>query len=128
VWGPTPDSLGDNKYYVSFINDFNKFTWIYVLKFKSEVFQKYHEIQWRGSLTGRSSLCKLTLGGYEKLNSFLQSIGITHHVSCPHDHQHNGSVERNNQPPVGSKGPGRVQQITMMCTHCHIYSSHPLLV
>jgi hypothetical protein len=37
VWGPTPDSIGGKKYYVSFIDDFNKFTWIYLLKFKCEV-------------------------------------------------------------------------------------------
>jgi hypothetical protein len=28
---------------VSFIDDFSKFTWIYLLKYKSEVFQKFHE-------------------------------------------------------------------------------------
>jgi hypothetical protein len=37
VWGPTIDSVGKNKYYVSFIDDFNKFTWIYLFKNKSEV-------------------------------------------------------------------------------------------
>jgi hypothetical protein len=30
---------------VSFIDSFNKFAWIYLLKFKSEVFQKLHEFQ-----------------------------------------------------------------------------------
>ena len=33
-------------------------------------------------------------GEYEKLNSFFQNVGITHHVSCPHAHQQNGSAER----------------------------------
>jgi histone deacetylase 1/2 len=33
-------------------------------------------------------------GEYEKLHSFFQKIGITHHVSCPHAHQQNGSAER----------------------------------
>jgi histone deacetylase 1/2 len=33
-------------------------------------------------------------GEYEKLNPFFQKLGITHHVSCPHAHQQNGSVER----------------------------------
>jgi hypothetical protein len=41
VWGPAPDLVCRKKYYVSFIDDFNKFTWIYLLKFKSEVFQKF---------------------------------------------------------------------------------------
>jgi histone deacetylase 1/2 len=33
-------------------------------------------------------------GEYQRLNSFFQRIGITHHVSCPHAHQQNGSAER----------------------------------
>jgi len=45
VWGPTPTSVGKNSYYVSFIDDFSKFTWIYLLRHKSEVFQKFHEFQ-----------------------------------------------------------------------------------
>jgi hypothetical protein len=40
VWGPAPESVGRFKYYVSFIDDFSKFMWIYLLKHKSEVFQK----------------------------------------------------------------------------------------
>jgi len=39
--------------------------------------------------------CKLIGGGeYQKLNSFFQRIGISHHVSCPYAHQQNGSAER----------------------------------
>jgi hypothetical protein len=45
VWGPAPESAGRNKYYVRFIDDFSKFTWIYLLKLKSEVFQKFCEFQ-----------------------------------------------------------------------------------
>jgi hypothetical protein len=38
VWGPATDSFGNKKYYVSFIDDYSKFTWIYLLRYKSEVF------------------------------------------------------------------------------------------
>jgi hypothetical protein len=35
------------------------------------------------------------LGGeYEKLNTFFQKVGITHHVFCPHAYQQNSSAER----------------------------------
>jgi hypothetical protein len=37
VWGLAPESVGRFKYYVRFIDDFSKFTCIY-LKHKSEVF------------------------------------------------------------------------------------------
>jgi hypothetical protein len=33
-------------------------------------------------------------GEYEKINGFFQKVVITHHVSCPHAHQQNGSAER----------------------------------
>jgi hypothetical protein len=42
VWGPTPEYVG-RKNIVTFIDDFNKFTWVYLLKFKTEVFQKFTE-------------------------------------------------------------------------------------
>jgi histone deacetylase 1/2 len=43
VWGPTPNSVGRNKYYVSFIDDYSKFTWIYLLRQKFEVFSCFRE-------------------------------------------------------------------------------------
>jgi histone deacetylase 1/2 len=33
-------------------------------------------------------------GEYQRIHSFFEQIGITHHVSCPHAHQQNGSAER----------------------------------
>jgi histone deacetylase 1/2 len=45
VWGPATLSVGRNKYYVSFIDDYNKFTWIYMIKQKSDMFQKFHDFQ-----------------------------------------------------------------------------------
>jgi hypothetical protein len=41
VWGPSYVSIENNKYYVSFIDYFSKFTWIYLFKHKSDVFQKF---------------------------------------------------------------------------------------
>jgi histone deacetylase 1/2 len=97
VWGPAPDSVGRFKYYVSFVDDFSKFTWIYLLKFELEVFQKFHEFQSLvESLFDQKILAmKTDWGGeYEKLNSFFNETSISHHVSCPHAHQQNGSAER----------------------------------
>lgn len=43
VWDTALQSVGRCKYYVSFFDDYRKFTWIYLLKYKSEDFQKFHE-------------------------------------------------------------------------------------
>jgi hypothetical protein len=97
VWGPTCDSIGRNKYYVSFIDDFSKFTWIYLLKNKSEVFQKFKEFK---ALVERLFDKKILAvqtdwgGEFQKLHPFFTQIGIAHHVSCPYVHQQNGSAER----------------------------------
>jgi histone deacetylase 1/2 len=37
--------LVGKKYYVSFIDDYSKFTWIYLLRYKSEVFKYFQEFQ-----------------------------------------------------------------------------------
>jgi histone deacetylase 1/2 len=97
VWGPAPTSVGQNNYYVSFIDDFSKFTWLYFLQHKSEVFQRFHDFQ---NLVERLFNRKIVVvqtdwgGEYQRLNSLFQRIGISHHVSCPHAHQQNGSAER----------------------------------
>ena len=89
--------LEEKKYYVSFIDDFSKFTWIYLLKFKSEVLSIFQEFQKRIERQFDRKILTVQSdwgGEYEKLNSFFRDIGISHHVSCPHAHQQNGSAER----------------------------------
>jgi hypothetical protein len=97
VWGPVVVSVGKKRYYVSFVDDFSRFTWIYFLKYKSEVFQKFHEFQ---NLVERQFDRKILAmqtdwgGEYQKLNSLFFQVGIIHHVSCPHAHQQSGVIER----------------------------------
>jgi hypothetical protein len=46
VFGPVPvPSLGKYMYYVSFIDDFSRSTWIYFLRKKSEVFDQFKEFK-----------------------------------------------------------------------------------
>jgi hypothetical protein len=35
VWGPAPISIGRKSYYVSFVDDFSKHVWIYLIRHKS---------------------------------------------------------------------------------------------
>jgi histone deacetylase 1/2 len=94
VWGPAPTSVGHHNYYVSFIDDYSKFTWIYLIKKKSDVFHNFMNFV-EQKFSRKIITMQTDWGGeYEKLNPFFQKLGITHHVSCPHAHQQNGSVER----------------------------------
>jgi hypothetical protein len=36
IWGHAPTSVGLHDYYIGFIDDYRKFTWIYLLKKKSD--------------------------------------------------------------------------------------------
>jgi histone deacetylase 1/2 len=45
VWGPTLDSFGRKDYYVSFIDYFSKFTWIYLIRHHSKVLNIFHQFQ-----------------------------------------------------------------------------------
>jgi histone deacetylase 1/2 len=73
VWGPAPTSVGQKNYYVSFTDDFSKFTWIYMLWFKSEVFQCFRDFQ---NMVERQFDCKILAvqsdwgGEYQSLNTF----------------------------------------------------------
>jgi hypothetical protein len=97
--GSCPSSFGNHSYYGSFIDDFSKFTWIYLLKHKSEVFDKFRSFQ---AHVEHLFNCKILAmqtywgqgGEYQKLSSFFDRFGITHLVSCPHTHQQNGTTER----------------------------------
>jgi histone deacetylase 1/2 len=45
VWDPAPLSVGKHAYYVSFIDDFSIYTWIYLLKKRSDVYQVFLDFQ-----------------------------------------------------------------------------------
>jgi hypothetical protein len=81
VWGPTLNSVSKNNYYVSFVEDFSKFTWIFLLKHTSKVFAKSQLFQTHVErLLDRKIVAMHTNWGgeYEKLNSFFTRIGIFH--------------------------------------------------
>jgi hypothetical protein len=93
VWGPTPTSVGRKNY---FVNDFNKFTWVYLIRHKSEVFQVFYALQKLVQRTFNRKISGMQTdrgGEYQKLNTFFTRVGNSHLVSCPHPHQQNGAIE-----------------------------------
>jgi hypothetical protein len=97
VWGSAINSFGNKKYYISFIDDYSKFMWIYPIHRKFEAFQFFKEFQTLVELMLNRKIITMQTdwgGEYERLNSFSHSVGITHHVSCPYAHQQNGVTEQ----------------------------------
>jgi hypothetical protein len=63
------------KYYLSFIDDYSKFTWIYLLKKKSDVFPKFRDFQSHVERLFDKKIIDMQTdwgGEYQKLNSFFQ--------------------------------------------------------
>ena len=97
VWGPAVSSSGGFKYYVSFIDDYSRFCWIYLLKHKSDVEQVFYAFQAHVErlLSSKIKAVQSDWGGeYHKLHRYFQRTGISHRVSCPHTSQQNGVAER----------------------------------
>jgi histone deacetylase 1/2 len=45
IWGPAQTSVSGHNYYVSFIDAYSRFTWLYLLKRKSDVFNVFLQFQ-----------------------------------------------------------------------------------
>jgi hypothetical protein len=85
------------KYYISFIDDFSHFTWIYTIKHKSEVHRVFLEYQAHVERLLNKKILNVQSdwgGEYQRLNTYLKFVGIHHRVSCPHTHKQNGVAER----------------------------------
>ncbi|KAE8721509.1 hypothetical protein F3Y22_tig00015910pilonHSYRG00102 [Hibiscus syriacus] len=102
VWGPsTTSSLGGSRYYVTFIDDFSRKVWVYFLKQKSEVFEKFK--LWKAEVenqTGRKIKCLRSDNGTEYTDSqflqFCKEHGIQRHFTVRKTPQQNGVAERMN--------------------------------
>jgi histone deacetylase 1/2 len=97
VCGPAKTSVSGHNYYVSFVDAYSRFTWLYLIKRKSDVFNVFLQFQSHVERLLKNKIVHVQSdwgGEYIKLDAFFQKICISHRVSCPHTHQQNGSSER----------------------------------
>lgn len=100
IWGLAPTkSLEGFRYYVSFIDEFSRFLWIFPVINKSDIFQVFVNFySFVATQFNISIKCLQTDGGSEymsnKFQAFLASKGIIHSVSCPYTPQQNCLAER----------------------------------
>jgi hypothetical protein len=103
VCGPMPvKSLGGSLYYVIFIDDYSRKTWLYLLKTKDEVFSKFQEFKAEiENLTNKKIKTLRTDNGGEYTSkefvSFCKSTGVRRELIVPHNPQQNGVAERKNR-------------------------------
>jgi len=97
VWGPSPVMASSGAcYYVSFLDAYTKFTWIYVMHKISQVINIFKTFKTLVETQMSHKICALQTDNvceYLSLTPFLHQHGIHHSLICPYTHEQNGSVE-----------------------------------
>ena len=103
VWGPAPlESFDGYRYYVTFVDDFSRVTWLYLLKFKSEVmdaFKNFHNLV-MNHFSSQIHILRSDNGTEytsKNMTNYLSTHGIIHQTSCVGTPQQNGIAERKNR-------------------------------
>jgi hypothetical protein len=106
VCGPTQTRyLGGAFYFMLFIDDFMRYTWVYFLRRKNDVFEYFKEFRTMVEKKTEKSIkiLRLDQGGEYKLGDFIKYCkmhGIVQHFIVPHTPQQNGVAERKNRTLV----------------------------
>ena len=91
-----------NRYFITFIDDFSKYAYVYLLKNKSDAFEKFKEFfrEVENQFGRKIKRFRSDRGReYESIgfNSFIQSLGIIHETTPPYSPTSNGVAERKNR-------------------------------
>jgi histone deacetylase 1/2 len=104
LWGPAPfTSCYGYNYYITFVDTFTKYTWIYFLKNKSDAIRALTQYlaliknQFQASV---KSLQSDWGGEFRPFTNLLNELGIQHRLTCPHTSHQNGTVERKHRQIV----------------------------
>lgn len=103
VWGPSQVSSNGFSYYVSFVDMYSRYTWLYFLKSKSDVFHcflnfhKMVQVQFGVSI----KMVQTDWGGeYRSLSKTFSQLGIQHRITYPYTLEQNRVVERKHRHVV----------------------------
>ena len=93
---------GENRYIITFIDDFSKYTTVYLLKNKSDAFEKFQDFlkEVENQFGRKIKRIRSDRGReYESsaFNSFVQFLGNIHETTTPYSPASNGIAERKNR-------------------------------
>jgi hypothetical protein len=93
---------GGKKYFVTFIDDFSKFCYVYLLFSKDEILEnfKIYKTEVENQCDARIKCLRSDRGGEFHFPSYCESVGIIHETSIAYTPQQNGVAERKNRTLV----------------------------
>ena len=103
VCGPMPiQARSDSFYFITFTDDFSRFRWVYLMRYKFKAFKKFREFKNEVEKQSRKSIKTLRShrrGEYlsTKLTQFFKFNGILAQLIPPYTPQMNGVLERKNR-------------------------------
>jgi transposase InsO family protein len=109
VFGPVSvPSLGKSVYYVSFIDDFSRKTWIYFLRKKSEVFDRFKEFKAlvENQTEKRIKVLRTDNGGEfcgNEFEEFCKKCGIARQKTTPYTPQQEWSCRKDEHDADGKR-------------------------
>ncbi|KAK1632483.1 hypothetical protein QYE76_006798 [Lolium multiflorum] len=103
LFGPSHyDTLGGSKYGLVIVDDYSRYSWVFLLKSKDETHREFITFAKKAQRTYESEIKAIrTDNGTEFKNytmqEFVNDEGIKHEFSAPYTPQQNGVVERKNR-------------------------------
>jgi transposase InsO family protein len=99
------NSMGESKYFMLFIDDFSKMTWVFFITYKSEAFKMFKKFK---VMTKTQTGMKLKAsrsdwgGEYQstKFKQFCDQEGISQQLTTPYTPKQNNVAERKNRTIV----------------------------
>ena len=94
--------MSGHRYYVTFIDDYTRCTWVYLLKKKSEVFTTFTHFLQMIKTQYNTIVCHLRSDNgreyvSDEFRSELAKQGILQQLTCPYTPEQNGVAERKNR-------------------------------
>jgi len=105
--GPVTNSINNNKYFLTILDDFSRYGWVIFTQNKTDVFNKF--IIWHNEIYNTTNITVKAIrsdNGKEFQNSrfqtFCQENGIKHEFTIPYNPSQNGRAERFNGTLISS--------------------------
>ncbi|KAL3612663.1 hypothetical protein D5086_003683 [Populus alba] len=116
ICGPmSTASLSNNLYFILFIDDFSRMTWVYFLKTKSQELFMFSNFKKLVETQCDQKIKKLRTdngGEYtsKEFSVFCQEAGIVHQLTVPYSPQQNGVLERKNRTVMEMTRRGKLDE------------------